>query len=193
MQEYFIIHFILHHLIYKCNCFTLENHTVLSRILSPLSESESVDQYPFLYIHSFIGASLKCAFLSPFYFLPNLNQCSGRQQWTVILKHQITASFSRDYSNEVIGHWRGNMWPRKQTNEIWFKFRLCLAVSVRNTDRQTWTDFFLSQSLHLLFLVFKPLIFQIFECWLSSCGMRVTHIEIMWTCCAAFLFPTALL
>ena len=29
-----------------------------------------------------------------------------------------------DYSNEVIGHWPGNMWPRKQTNEIWFRVRL---------------------------------------------------------------------
>lgn len=89
------------------------------------------------------GKEVGFFFCPPFISLPNQAQGSCCQQRTVRLrKRQITASLSRDYSNEVIGHWPGNMWPRKQTNEIWFRFRLCLVVSVRKTDKQTWTDFF---------------------------------------------------
>lgn len=135
-----------------------------------------------------------------FFFLPKHKpmQLLVSQRTARLRKRQIAASLSKDYSNEVIGHWPGNMWPRKQTNEIWFRFRPCTAVSVRPTDMQAWTEFsffffFFFLSLHLLFLVFKPLIFQIFECWLSICRMSDTHCdpsEI--TCCATFLIPIVL-
>ena len=88
-----------------------------------------------------------------------------------------------DYSNEVIGHWPGNMWPRKQTNEIWFRVRLRSADRQRQTDRQTgipWFPFNLSTCCSRFF---KPAIFQIFECWLSSCWKSETS-KIKWTCCA---------
>lgn len=78
-----------------------------------------------------------------FFFLPKHKpmQLLVSQRTARLRKRQIAASLSKDYSNEVIGHWPGNMWPRKQTNEIWFRFRPCTAVSVRPTDMQAWTDF----------------------------------------------------